>query len=221
MTAAHSKWVEWVRTQSQEIGSRYPIFRRRKYLLYRFQSKYAMVMVALAGLITVMIATLLYRYLAPALSDYSLDGGEGGVEQHLGSLVMLVGILIVLELVVFFAIIIVMSHRVAGPMFVMTRYMSALAEGKYPVMRDLRESDELKDFFAHFKATVERLRSRDKDEGKRIQDALEVLSPMVSGKKAQEALGDLQMVLERKQEAMGIEPKRQEESSMQESVDAA
>src|SRR5687767_1956986 len=51
------------------------------------------------------------------------------------------------------------THRVAGPVYAMTRYMAALAQGTYPSVRNLRKSDELQDLFALFQKSVDYLRA--------------------------------------------------------------
>ena len=52
------------------------------------------------------------------------------------------------------------THRIAGPIFVMTRYMQEIIAGKYPQVRELRKKDELKDFYAVFSTMVEALKKR-------------------------------------------------------------
>jgi len=84
----------------------------------------------------------------------------------------------------------------------MGRYMSELSSGKYPIMRQLRQNDELKEFFAQFKGAVDRLRERETEEVRVVERVLERLSPMVLGPTAQEALGELKAVLETKRKAL-------------------
>ncbi|HVP65664.1 MAG TPA: hypothetical protein VMT17_00215 [Anaeromyxobacteraceae bacterium] len=55
----------------------------------------------------------------------------------------------------------VLTHHVAGPVHVMSHYLSQLAEGRFPRMRPLRRADELKDFFGLFQRAVEALRERE------------------------------------------------------------
>lgn len=55
---------------------------------------------------------------------------------------------------------IVMSHKVAGPLFRIEQYVEKLAQGKLVPLRDVRRGDELIDFVSHFRQAVDRLRSQ-------------------------------------------------------------
>lgn len=54
-----------------------------------------------------------------------------------------------------------LSHRVCGPLFVVTRYLGELSEGRYPDTRALRDNDFLDDFYVAFESTVSTMRERD------------------------------------------------------------
>jgi len=49
----------------------------------------------------------------------------------------------------------VVTHRLAGPMFVFRRYLRMLAEGKIPNIRALRKGDEFEDVLQEMKNTVQ------------------------------------------------------------------
>ncbi len=49
----------------------------------------------------------------------------------------------------------VVTHRLAGPMFVFRRYLRMLAEGKIPNIRALRKGDEFEDVLHEMKNTVQ------------------------------------------------------------------
>jgi type IV secretory pathway TrbD component len=67
----------------------------------------------------------------------------------------------------------VVTHRVAGPMFVMGHYMSVLAQGRFPRMRTLRRHDELKSFFHVFLQAVQKLKEREADHAAVLEEAVE------------------------------------------------
>jgi type IV secretory pathway TrbD component len=67
----------------------------------------------------------------------------------------------------------VVTHRVAGPMFVMGHYMSVLARGRFPRMRTLRRHDELKSFFRVFLDAVQALKEREARHATVLEDAVE------------------------------------------------
>jgi nitrogen fixation/metabolism regulation signal transduction histidine kinase len=72
---------------------------------------------------------------------------------------MLVGILVVLVLGLWLAGIVV-THKVAGPIFKMKRQMRALGGGDFGVPSPLRHGDELTEFFSTFDDMVRALRDR-------------------------------------------------------------
>jgi hypothetical protein len=155
---------------------------RRHYLLDRgFQLKYAAVM-ALAGLAVAAIFGLWVHQahaqatalLAPdpetrALlekSDRVLLGVLAGIAALLAAALGLLGVVI--------------THRVAGPVFVMGHYLDVIARGRYPRMRTLRRSDELRRFFAVFLAAVEALKARERRHAEVLEDAAHRMRGVVS-----------------------------------------
>jgi hypothetical protein len=56
---------------------------------------------------------------------------------------------------------VLITHRVAGPVMVLGRYLHAFARGRYPRVRGLRRGDELKRLFGTFTDGVEALRERE------------------------------------------------------------
>lgn len=137
---------------------------RRRYLIDRaFQLKYAILM-AVAGLAVAAIFGLWVHQahaqaialLAPDAetrsllekSDAKLLGVFAGIAALLALALGLLGVII--------------THRVAGPVFVMCHYLEVIAKGGYPRARTLRRTDELHGFFAIFLAAVERLKERER-----------------------------------------------------------
>src|SRR5690606_38470966 len=59
---------------------------------------------------------------------------------------------------------IVVTHKVAGPIFKMKRQLKALENGNFEVPSPLRKGDELKEFFDSFNDMVRALRKRQEDE---------------------------------------------------------
>jgi len=52
------------------------------------------------------------------------------------------------------------THKVSGPVYVMTMYMNQIIDGKWPMPRKLREKDELQDFYETFRKMVDTLKNR-------------------------------------------------------------
>jgi len=196
-----ARWLAAIKSKEQDLAAKYPWFRRRNYLLYSFQTKYALALVFLSVFVTVTIGVVMYRLFNGSTPATGLED-VSAVDRNLYWLVGGLSVLIVSAFGCFFVLVVLTSHRVAGPLVVMSQYMSQLANGRYPAMRPLRESDELKEFFAEFKGAVDQLRERDARESKTIEKALETFSPMVSGSKAQEVLAELRSILANKRQAL-------------------
>ena len=62
--------------------------------------------------------------------------------------------------IVFFFILIIQTHRIAGPIYVMTYYMKEFLDGrKHEHLRPLRKHDQLKDFYQLFKEFMTKINS--------------------------------------------------------------
>jgi signal transduction histidine kinase len=55
---------------------------------------------------------------------------------------------------------IVLTHKIAGPLFKVTMYLDRMKDGKLGQVYNLRKGDELVEFFAHFKAAHDAVRAR-------------------------------------------------------------
>ncbi len=72
---------------------------------------------------------------------------------------------------------IVVTHKVAGPIYKMKRHIKDLGEGKLRVPARLRKGDDLVDFFQAFEAMVINLRGRQKEEIDKLEAAIAALEP--------------------------------------------
>lgn len=82
--------------------------------------------------------------------------------QRFNTILIWVIILIVfIQGIVLYFVLIRQTHRIAGPLFVMTRYMKDIINGSIPEnLRPLRDKDLLKDVYEVFQGMIESLRSR-------------------------------------------------------------
>jgi len=88
----------------------------------------------------------------------------GKIDQELSSidsyvLYYLAGFVLVMALFLFFWGIFI-THRVAGPIFIISRFLRQIADGQVPQTRPLRKGDELKSFFDTFSEMVAALKQR-------------------------------------------------------------
>ncbi|HSD20786.1 MAG TPA: hypothetical protein VLC54_12150 [Anaeromyxobacter sp.] len=152
-----------------------PAHHRRQVLVDRgFQLKYALLMAGAGLVVAVVFGLWLHQahaqataLLAPdpqtralvARSDRVLLGAFAAIALLLAGALGLLGI--------------VVTHRVAGPVFVMGHYLRVLSQGRFPRMRTLRRSDELKPFFRTFIDAVETMKLREARHAAVLEDALE------------------------------------------------
>jgi hypothetical protein len=67
---------------------------------------------------------------------------------------------------------IMLTHKVAGPLFKVTLYLDKIRDGKLGQVYNLRKGDELVEFFEHFKEAHDALRSRTRQDIELIDRAL-------------------------------------------------
>ena len=70
---------------------------------------------------------------------------------------------------------IVFTHRVAGPIFKMSRILREIGTGRLVIYEKLRQGDELQEFFGALSEMVEGLRVRRRDDISELQIAIEIL----------------------------------------------
>lgn len=155
---------------------------RRRYLVDRaFQLKYALLMAGAGLAVAVVFGLWLHQAHAQALallpqddatralverSDAVLLAAFGGIALLLAAALALLGIVI--------------THRVAGPVFVMGHYLSIMAHGRFPRMRTLRNGDELKAFFRVFLEAVDAMKRREARHAAVLEDAVERMRTAVA-----------------------------------------
>ncbi len=71
---------------------------------------------------------------------------------------------------------VVVTHKVAGPVFKMKRLLGDLGRGQFRVVARLRKGDELQHFFDAFNETAQQLDRRQQEEIRQIDDVIEILS---------------------------------------------
>ena len=67
-------------------------------------------------------------------------------------------------IVVLSMFLIVMTHRVAGPLYKIGMYFERMRDGRLSEITDLRRGDQFQDFFEHFKYAHQALRGRTREE---------------------------------------------------------
>lgn len=69
-------------------------------------------------------------------------------------------ICVVLQGIILFVMIIKITHRISGPIYVMSGYMKDIIDGKLPTPRNLREKDGFREFYELFRDMVEVIKKK-------------------------------------------------------------
>lgn len=77
--------------------------------------------------------------------------------------------------VILSAYLVIMTHKVAGPLFKVSMYFEQMAEGRLGKVTPLRRGDMLQDFFSDFKEMHESLRARSQADAEAMENALKAL----------------------------------------------
>ena len=72
-------------------------------------------------------------------------------------LLIILVLAIIIQGILLYILLIRKTHKISGPVYVMSMYMKQILEGKKPVFRKLREKDELQDFYELFQETFNKL----------------------------------------------------------------
>lgn len=158
-----------------------PVYRRRisNYLLdKRLQLRYVIVVTLLSALICGVLGTLIYRQEQQAssfLEEQLKAMSEGSANQNERELQVeitrdiesgdraLVGKMALAGLglvIILSAYLVVMTHKVAGPLYKASLYFDKMAHGRFAKVTPLRRGDMLQDFFSSFQEMNEAMRER-------------------------------------------------------------
>jgi hypothetical protein len=185
-----------------------PPDRRRARLVDRdFQLKYTLMMGAFTVVVSLTYMTMVYLEhfeIQREIGTYcnAMVGAE--LLQRSSSILGYIFVATVLISLLLTALGLVATHRIAGPIFVMNRYLGVLASGRIPAMRPLRKNDEMKGLYGNLQVFVQLLAQREKNEAERLKHALDTLKPAASTREAQECLESLRAMYQRKCEAIEL-----------------
>ena len=156
--------------------------RRRTYLVDRsFQLKYILLLMGWGLAVAGLFGLWAYQAQEQAIDLLVRDAAQRALVDHTSrQLLWVLGGIAVLSVAALGLIGFIMTHRVAGPIYVMSHFLSLLAEGRYPSRRALRKHDELQRFHAHLLETIDALRDRERIQLARLADAVERLRAAAS-----------------------------------------
>ena len=144
---------------------------RRNFLIDRaFQIKYTLYMVVVGAAISLLFGAMMYQAHVEATQLIDMpDPLREAVKSQDSTLLWLVMAIAVVMAVALGLFGILVTHRVAGPIYVFSHYMNVLGEGRFPMLRPLRKNDELKTFYEVFHTAVATMRDRDKTRGEELK----------------------------------------------------
>lgn len=165
----------------------------RNYLLNRgYQLRYTAVMVLLSAVLTAGLGYVWFAQVQETSRTIEVRAlgtmGEDAVAElqremerrDLRGLLVLVGFGALLALLVA-AYGIVLTHKVAGPLFKISRYMEHVGSGRLGQIHDIRRGDQLQEFFELFKRMHGSLRERTASEASELGELLEVAREALAG----------------------------------------
>jgi hypothetical protein len=100
---------------------------------------------------------------------------------------------------------IVMTHRVAGPLYKISLYLNKLHDGRYDTVYNLRKGDHLVEFYEHFKRAHAGLRTMQAEDLARFREAVEIADREGLAERAPEiaeALEQLRALVEEKEKSL-------------------
>lgn len=176
---------------------------RRTYVLDRgFQLKYTLLLVGVGVLISTLFGTMMYLTHVDSLRVLAETGDAEAAARGSTTIIWLLVAITVLMAAALSLVGILITHRVAGPVYVMSHYVSVLSNGRYPIMRKLRKSDELREFFEGFSEAIESMRQREAKEADTLREVVQKLGGLAQDDEtAKGLLAELQSMHDRKRDA--------------------
>lgn len=161
--------------------------RTHYFIATQFQIRFALLLIGVGVLVTAIVGLILYfvlNHLHDVLVNsnvLSLEVVEFLEQQNHLYTYSLLGTFIGVTLVLFILGIFV-SHRLAGPIFALTRRMNDLAQGNFNVSLTLRKSDEFQEVKDKFNHLVKALQNQVSGELIKMNSAIETLRRVLSQK---------------------------------------
>jgi hypothetical protein len=136
--------------------------RRRTFLVDRkFQFKWTAIIVSVGVLISAGLGFFIVKLTMDLNESLGIDEALLAEATRADSYAIyyLVGFVAVMA-VALFVWGIFMTHRVAGPIFIISRYLHQIGQGEVPRPRPLRRGDDLQEFFETFSGMLAKLQER-------------------------------------------------------------
>lgn len=173
---------------------------RRKKLFINpgFQWRYAALIAGGVFIVALLMCTVMYGVLYEQARARILYLAPRHALENTVSLVLFAGIFALVMSATFALWGVIVSHRICGPVHVMSQSFDEIVAGRFPTMRDLRRKDEFKEFYEQMRRAVNQLREDKRAELASITDALELVDSVEDSNEAvrAQALAALRAQLE-------------------------
>jgi hypothetical protein len=170
----------------------------------KLQLRYVLLVTVLSALISASLGYLIYHQrhsasesiesdlAALTQNDSSLAEFQNQVAEDMASddralVYKMVGVGIGL-VVILSAYLVIMTHKVAGPLFKVSMYFDRMADGRIGNVYGLRKGDMLQDFFGNFKEMHEAVRTRMQADVISMESATDSLRTKLAGTAALDAM---------------------------------
>jgi hypothetical protein len=134
--------------------------------------------------------------------DTVKQGKIAALEASLGHLELVLVATVVLLSLALFVYGILMTHKVAGPLFKIGLYLDKVKAGKYDTVYNLRKGDQLMEFFDHFREAHTALRKVQERDVAQLKELVAVLEGQGSPELAA-ALDEVKAIVARKEAGLG------------------
>ncbi len=142
-----------------------------------FQFKYTGVILLVAAVTSTVLGFFLLKAYQEmndiiGLADISPEIGDKLNKDDATRVFQIIIFSLVGEVAVLGVLGLLITHRVCGPIFVITKHFGTMLDGKYPSLRPLRQGDEFAPMFELFKQLVDKQRDRDSNEVRKLKDLM-------------------------------------------------
>lgn len=142
-----------------------------------FQFKYTAIILIVAAATSMVLGFFLlkaYREMNEVigLADISPEIGEKLDSDDAKKVFSIIVLSLVGEVAILGVLGLIITHRVCGPIFVITRHFGTMLDGRYPSLRPLRAGDEFAPMFELFKQLIDKQRDRDAAEVSKLTRAM-------------------------------------------------
>ena len=142
-----------------------------------FQFKYTGIILLVAALTSTVLGFFLLKAYREMNEVIQLAGMAPEVGAKLDaddtrSVFSITALCLVGEVIILGVLGLLITHRVCGPIFVITRHLTTMSEGKHPFLRPLRQGDEFASLFEAFGKVIDGAKNRDRDEAEKLRTVL-------------------------------------------------